>query len=103
MKECYYFYRSDLQCLLAKDDRSDEWHGFVGFMDKHPYHGCSFKKIKDLSIGKVPINNSLDTTHRIRLGLWYMGFCTHPYSRDKTLEDLKRLVDNISEELKKDD
>lgn len=103
MKECFFFYRSDQHCLLAKDERSDEWHGFVGFMEDHPYNGLLFKKINNLSIGKVPINNSIETPNKIRLSLWYMGFSTHPYSRDKTLEDLKKLADDICEELKKED
>jgi hypothetical protein len=103
MKECYFFYRSEQHCLLAKNERSDEWHGFVGMNDKHPYHGCGFKKIKNISIGKVPINNSIDTMSSVRKNLWYMGFCTHPFSREKTLEDLKKLADDISEDVKKDD
>ncbi|KKN05611.1 hypothetical protein LCGC14_1085520 [marine sediment metagenome] len=102
MKGFYYFHRSDQKCLLAQNKSNDDWHGFVGFMTDHPFHGCGFKKIKNISIFKVPINDLLDTNSSIRKSLWYMGFCTHPYSREKTLEDLKQLADNIAEELQKD-
>lgn len=95
MKECFYFHRADQKCLLAQNEANDDWYGFVGFLPNHPFYGLRFKKINNIGIFKLPINESLDTTNSLRKNLWYMGFCTHPFSRAKTLEDLKILADNI--------
>ena len=98
MKNCYFFHRSDQHCLLAQNICNDEWMGFVGFDDKHPFYGCGFKKVKHIGISKMPINDKIIA--QSWKDLWYMGFCTHPYSRDKTLEDLLIVVDGIKEELR---
>ena len=103
MKNCLFFYRAGQQCLLAQNKRNNDWHGFVGFMEDHSFHGCNYKKVKNIAIFKIPVNRSLDTASSIRKNMWYMGFITHPYSREKTLEDLKKLADDIYEELKKED
>ncbi len=103
MEDCFFFYRAGLHCLLAKNERSKEWYGFAGFLPEHPWYGSTYKRIKNIGISKMLINDSLDTVNSIYKSLWYMGFCTHPYSKDKTLEDLKELADNIRDELKKED
>lgn len=102
MKNCYFFQRSNQYCLLAQSKQNDDWFGYVGFALKHSYYGIGFLKIKSISLFKFPINDFLNTPNSIFKNLWWVGFCTNPYSKDKTLEVLKQLADDIAEELKKD-
>jgi len=97
LEECYYFYRADQKCLLAMDPLSDGWCGFIGFPKEHPMYGCHFKKVNNIAIYKVSINELIDSISDIRINLWYMGFSHHPYSREKTLESLKAVADGIKE------
>ena len=95
MKDATFFYRHGIHCLLAKDERSDEWMCFVGFDDKHPLFGAGFHKTKAAAIYRYRSVNRI-TNNRIWKGLNWLGCCEHPYSEDKTVDLLKKIVDEIS-------
>ncbi len=95
MENCYFFYRSDTHCLIAQDEHNQDWIAFVGFPEGHHLHGKSFHKCSNIGIHKYQINDKLSTSNEIWRNLWWMGFSSHPFSKEKTLEDLKKVADEI--------
>jgi len=92
----YFFYRSDICCLLAEDE-NDCWMGFVGLSKDHPVFDSRFHKC-DTGVALYKYNltsEALDTTNESWLKLWWMGYQTDPYSKEKTLEKLKEIADEL--------
>lgn len=97
--------RNGIHCLLAKDDRSDEWMCFVGFDTNHPLHSVGFHKTKAAALYRYRAVN-ICTNNKIWNNLSWLGCSEHPYSESRTMNLLNKIVDEIAgvkEEPKSDD
>ncbi len=94
LKSPYFFYRNDYQCLLLQDERTQYWIGLLVFRPEHDEHGCTFKVIANMGMHHYSLTSFLAGQHTNRQ-LWYLGFVSSAYSPEKTIEDLKRIVDTL--------
>jgi hypothetical protein len=95
MNDASFFYRNGIHCLLAKNERSDEWMCFVGFDSSHPLFNVGFHRTKAAPLYRYRSIN-LQTNNRIWSQLNWLGCSEHPYSEDKTIDLLKNIVDEIA-------
>lgn len=94
MDNIRFFYRNGIHCLIAQDERSEGWLGFIGANDKHPLHTVRFFKTKHIALYKYNSVN-LITENRVWRNLNWLGFDDHLYSKEKTLEALKKIADEV--------
>ena len=88
-----HFYRNDVHCLIAQDPTNENWMGFIGFRPCHPFHGSVFQNIKTIGLHKLPIADTM--SHSVHKDLWWMGFSTNPYSKDRAMDLLKLAADEV--------
>lgn len=93
MNNTQFFYRNGIHCLLAQNPINDDWMGFIGLRADHPSHGSIFKPCKNVCIHKYNIGDGM--INKVFSSLWWMGFCDNPYSKEKTLDTLKEVADEI--------
>ena len=95
MKDTTFFYRHGIYCLIAKDNRSDEWMCFVGFNSNHKLFNAVFYRTNAAPLYKYSSINSI-TTNKVWSNLNWLGCSMHPYSKNKTIELLKQIADEIA-------
>jgi hypothetical protein len=94
LKSPYFFYRNSYQCLLLQDERSQYWIGLIGFKPEHDEYGSTYKVIANRGMAHYTLTELLASQH-VNRQLWYLGFTSTPWSAEKTIEDLKRIVDSL--------
>lgn len=93
MNNSRHFYRNDIHCLIAQDSTNENWMGFIGFRPCHPFHGSLFQNTKVIELYKLPIVDTM--TNSVHKDLWWMGFSTNPFSKDRTMDLLKSIADEV--------
>ena len=93
MNNRHHFYRNDVHCLIAQDPANENWMGFIGFRPSHPFYGALFQPTKTIGLHKLPIVHTMD--NKTYQNLWWMGFSTNPYSKDRATEILKSVADEV--------
>lgn len=94
MKETLFFYRSEIHCLLALDDRSNEWMCFVGFEKNHKLFTVGFHKAKRAALTRYKHINQI-AGNSVWKSLNWLGCCEHPFSKEKTMQLLQNLADEL--------
>lgn len=88
-----FFYRNNIQCLLAFDNRLDQWIGLIGLSEQHSFYKSIFVKIANVSLYHYSLQKFLEGKHQNR-HLWYLGFVLQTYSKEKVLNKLKEVADS---------
>lgn len=95
MKRYEHFNRSGYNCLLAKA-ANNEWYGYIGFNETHPFYKQKYQNINYIGIFSYQnVPEFFKIENLILKNLWWMGFSTDPFSKEKTLAKLQFIADSI--------
>jgi hypothetical protein len=94
------FFRAGSPCILFYDSRMDCWLGFIGLNNKHYLYGAYCRNINNIRLYKFSVNENILSNYAheesVLKQLWWMGFDSNPYSKEKTLDKLKALADYLA-------